>query len=101
MQFRPNDLPDMELNEVRNVVFNLAGAIGANTISGTPTCTSPNLTFGSVTSSGANITVPVTAAQVGVHMVKLSAVLSSSETLVGVARVKVIDSTRETNANDY
>ena len=102
MRLKPNDAPPMELNEKRNFQFKLSGATGVNTISGTPTVTTDgNLTVGSVSSSGTTVTVPITATGVGTHMLKVQATLSSAEVIVGVIRVKVIDSTSETNGRDY
>lgn len=102
MRLRPNDSPCLELNEIRTFTFNIATVSGSNTISGTPTVTSPNLTVGTVTKSGLTITAPVTASQTGTHMLKVEADLSSSETLIGYVRVKVIDSSLlETPATRY
>lgn len=101
MRLKPNDSPAMELNEKRNFQFKLSGAVGVNSITGTPTVTADNLTIGTVSTSGTSVTVPVTASTLGTHMVKVTAVLSSAETIVGVIRVKVIDSTTQTGARDY
>jgi hypothetical protein len=101
MRLKPNDAPCMELNEKRNFQFKLSGAVGVNTISGTPTVTAPNLTVGTVSASGTTVTVPITATAQGDHRVKVTAVLSSAETIVGVVRVKVIDSTAQTGTRDY
>ena len=54
MRLRPNDLPEMELGEVRNVTFKLAGAVGANAIdSATVEC--DRLTIGTPLISGTDI----------------------------------------------
>lgn len=101
MRLRPNDSPEMELGEIRRFQFNLSGAIGANSITGTPTITAPNLTFGAPSVSGAAVSVTCTAGATGVHIAKLTATLSSAETIVGTLRVKVVDSTLETRNRDY
>jgi hypothetical protein len=101
MRLKPNDSPPMELNEKRNFLFSLSGVVGSNSISATPTVTGDNLTVGTVSVSGTNVTVPITATGVGTHMLKVTATLSSAEIIVGVLRVKVVDSTRETNRRDY
>jgi hypothetical protein len=95
MRLKPNDAPCMELNEKRNFQFKLSGAVGANSITGTPTVTETNggLTVGTVSTSGTTVTVPVTAAQAGAYVLKVQATLSSAEIIVGVLWVKVTDST--------
>ena len=102
MRLKPNDLPDLELNEVRSVTFNLAGAVGSNSIS-TFTLTSSNLTFGTPTISGTTATATLTAAATGTHAIKATATLSSGETVIGVVRAKVVDSTLcyESATSDY
>ena len=102
MRLKPNDLPDLELNEVRNVTFNLSGAVGSNTVS-TFTVSSDSLSFGTPSISGTTATVKLTAAQTGTHAIKATATLSSGETVIGVIRAKVLDSTRcyEESGNDY
>jgi hypothetical protein len=102
MRLKPNDAPCMELNEKRNFQFKLSGAVGVNTISGTPVVTTDgSLTVGTVSASGTTVTVPITATGTGTHMLKVQATLSSAEIIVGVIRVKVVDSTQETNGRDY
>ncbi len=101
MRLRPNDAPDMERGEKRNFVFKLSGAVGANSITGTPTVECDNLTVGTVSTSGTSVTVPITAPNTGTHMLKVTATLSSAEIIVGVVRVKVVDSTLETRTRDY
>lgn len=101
MRLRPNDSPEMELGEIRRFSFNLAGAVGANSISGTPTITASNLTFGACSVSGTTVTVTCTASSVGTHNALLTATLSSSETIKGHLRIKVVDSTCDTNGRDY
>ena len=101
MRFRPNDIPDMELNEARRITFDLAGAVGTNTLSA-PVVTCDALTVGTPTVSGKTIGVTITASRIGTHMVKCQATLSSSETVIGVARVRVTDTTMESNQDgDY
>lgn len=102
MRLKPNDAPEMELNEKRNFQFKLSGAVGINSITGTPTVTSPGqLTIGTVSTTGTSVTVPITATGTGTHTLKVSATLSSAETIIGVIRVKVIDSTRQEGTRDY
>jgi hypothetical protein len=100
MRLKPNDSPCMELGEKRNFSFKLSGAVGVNTIS-SATVTADNLTVGTASTSGTTVNVPITAANVGDHRLKVTALLSSSETIVGVIRVKVIDSTQESGSRDY
>ena len=46
--------------------------------------------------------MPITAANTGTHMVKVTATLSSAEIIVGVVRVKVTDSTIQAGrVDDY
>ena len=90
----------MELGEVRRATFNLSGAVGVNSISSF-TVSSPNLTFGTPSISGTSASVTMTAAAVGVHQVKATAVLSSAETVIGYVRVKVLDTSQETGGSDY
>lgn len=100
MRLKPNDSPEMELGESRNFQFNLSGAVGANTIT-TFTVEASNLTFGTPNINGTSATVLCTADATGTWMAKATAVLSSSETAIGVLRVKVVDSTCQTNGRDY
>lgn len=100
MRLKPNDLPVMELGEIRRVSFNLSGAVGANTIDSF-TITSPNLTFGTPSISGTAVSVTVTAATVGTHAIIASADLSSSETIKGFIRAKVVDSSVSEGSTDY
>lgn len=100
MRLKPNDLPEMELGEVRRVTFNLAGAVGVNTITDFD-ISSPALTFGTPSISGASVTVMVTAAQCGTHAVIATAELSSNETVKGFVRAKVVDSTLEAGGRLY
>lgn len=102
MRLRPNDLPEMELGEVRNVTVNVSGAAGANSIQGTPTAECDSLTIGNVSTSGLIITFPVTADKAGTHTILVSANLSSSETVKGFIRAKVVDSQHcERVSDDY
>jgi hypothetical protein len=102
MRLVPNDAPCMELGEKRNFTFKLSGAVGINSISGTPTVSNATgLTIGTPAVSGTQVTVAVTATTLGTHTVKVSATLSSAEIVVGVVRVKVLDSTQEAGTRDY
>lgn len=100
MRLKPNDTPEIELGEVRQLVFNLAGAVGVNTIS-TAAITSPNVTFGATSISGTSFSVTATFSQAGTHNIIATCTLSSSETIKGHLRAKVVDSTYETNGRDY
>lgn len=101
MRLKPNDSPVMELNEKRTFTFKLDPAVGANTLS-SPEVTSPQLTVGTASVSGKSISASVTASRTGTHMIKAQCSLSSGEIVVGVIRVKVVDSTQETNQDcDY
>ena len=100
MRLKPNDLPDMELGEARNVTFKLAGAVGANAIqSATVTC--DDLTITTPLVSGTNIEVRVSADKTGTHSIIATAELDSLETIKGMVRVKVVDSTNCTDERDY
>lgn len=101
MELRPNDLPCMELGEVRRVNVNVSGAAGINSISGTPTATCDNLTIGTVSNSGLTISFNVTAATTGTHKIIVSADLDSNETIKGFVRVKVVDSSTDNYERDY
>lgn len=101
MRLKPDDLPDMELGEIRNITFNLAGAVGPNSISGTPTVESANLTFSDPLVDGTSFEVRVTASQVGTHVIIATAELDSLETIKGMVRVKVVDSTACSTGGRY
>lgn len=101
MELKPNDLPVMELGEIRRVTVGLAGAAGTNAISGTPTASSDTLTCGTASASGLDVSFLLNADQVGTHSVMVEADLTSGETLRGYLRVKVIDSTHLTSTTDY
>lgn len=101
MRLKPNDSPCMELNEKRNFSFKLSGAVGVNTVNSATVESRGNLTVGTVSTNGTTVTVPITATATGTHTLKVSATLSSAEIIVGVVRVKVIDSTLETGGRDY
>ena len=99
MRLRPNDLPEMELGEVRNVTFKLAGAVGANAIdSATFTC--DRLTLGTPLISGTDVEVRVSADHTGTHNIIATATLDSLETIKGFVRCKVVDSSN-CNERDY
>lgn len=88
MRLKPNDLPELVEGEIRRVTCKLSGAVGVNTIN-TATATSDNLTLGSASISGTDISFLLTASQVGTHNILVSATLSSSETVKGYIRAKV------------
>jgi hypothetical protein len=98
--WKPNDLPDMELSSVRKLTFNVSGALGSATLSSLA-ITSPNLTFGSVTTATPSATVNVTAGNTGTHTIITTATLSNGEIIKGALRLRVVDSTHETNGRDY
>ncbi len=100
MRLKPNDLPELELGEIRRVTFNLSGAVGNNTIN-TFSISSAQLTFGTPSISGASVSVTLTAAQIGTHAIIASATLSSSETVKGFVRAKVVDSSHCNNVDGY
>ncbi len=100
MRLKPNDLPELELGEVRRLTFNLSGAVGNNTIN-TFSISSPNLTFGTPSISGASVSVTLTAAQTGTHAIIATAALSSSETVKGFVRAKVVDSSNLSSNDRY
>lgn len=91
MRLKPNDLPDMELGEARNVTFNLSGAVGANGID-TFSISCPDLTFSTPIIDGKSVEVRVTAAKTGTHSIIATATLDSLETIKGFVRAKVVDS---------
>jgi hypothetical protein len=84
-QFKPDDLPDMEEDEVRSVTLNLAprGTISSATV----TC--DTLTIGAPSVSSPNVTFTVTGDEIGTHHILASAVLSNGETVKGYIRAHV------------
>ncbi len=75
--------------ETNRVIFNLAPAVGANTISGTPTVVSDGLTFSSVSASGSNVSAFVSGGSADTdYIVTLTAVLSSGETKVASIKLE-------------
>lgn len=100
MRLKPNDLPDMELGEARNVTFNLAGAVGPNAID-TFTVSADNLSFSAPTITGTNAEVRVSADRTGTHNIIATATLDSLETIKGFVRVKVVDSSNCYSRDDY
>lgn len=100
MELRPNDLPVLIEGEIRRVTCTLSGAVGVNTIS-TATAESDNLTTGAVSISGTSISFLLTASQVGTHSLLVSGTLSSSETIKGKVRVKVVSDSCPSTTDDY
>lgn len=98
MQLKPNDLPELVEGEIRRVTCKLSGAVGVNSIS-SATVTG-NLTTGTVSINGTEVSFALTASQVGTHYMLVSANLSSSETIKGKIRVKVVAADCGTS-NDY
>lgn len=100
MRFQPNDLPELELGEIRNVTFKLAAPIGTNSITDFEIA-SPNLTFGTPSIAGTNVTVLLHANTAGNHTIIATADLSSAETIKGFVRAKVVDSSQCNDSGDY
>ncbi len=88
MRLRPNSAEMIE-GEVNRCIFNLAPAVGANTITGTPTIESDGLTFSGVSASGSNVTAFVSGGSADTnYIVTLTAVLSSGETKVAAVTLE-------------
>jgi hypothetical protein len=88
MRLRPTSAEMIE-GETNRMVFNLAPAVGANTISGTPTVTCDGLTFASTAASGTTVSTLVSGGSADKdYIVKVTASLSSGETKVGAIRLK-------------
>ena len=85
-----DDLPDMVEDAVRTVTVKAAGIANGNTISGTPTAECDTLTIGSVTKSGTTFSFPLTADQLGIHTITLSATLSNGDTVKAYLRANVV-----------
>lgn len=99
MRLKPNDLPPMEVGEIRFITFKLSGATGVNAINSFE-IESPNLTFGTPAISGSSVTVRATFGQAGTHAIKATANLASNEKLIGIVRAKVMDSTQCVQSSD-
>jgi hypothetical protein len=99
MQLKPDELPDMVEGEVRRVGLNLSGAVGVNSINSS-TATSDNLTLGATSNNGTTVSFSVTASQQGSHNILVTALLSSSETIKGYIKVKVVGEPC-TQSDDY
>lgn len=89
MRLRPNSAEMIE-GETNRLVFNLAPAVGANTLTGTPTITcDEGLSFSGTAVSGTNVTTFVSGGLGDTdYIVKVSAVLSSGETKVGAIKLE-------------
>jgi hypothetical protein len=102
MLLKPNDLPPMILGESRKIEFRLSGAVGANTINSFSIEAVPaQLSFGTPSISGSNVTVLVNADTLGSYELVPTAVLSSAETVKGLVRVKVIEARNLGSICDY
>ena len=88
MLLKPNETPDMRVGEKRKVSVNLSGAAGINSISSFAV-TNDNMTVETVAYSGLTGTFFLTATQAGTHHSKVSATLSSGETVIDYVRTKV------------
>jgi hypothetical protein len=88
MQLKPNETPDLRVGEKRRVTANIAGAAGVNSISSVDV-TNDNMTITSPASSWLNITFFLEATQEGTFHTKVSAVLSSGETVIDYVRTRV------------
>jgi hypothetical protein len=75
--------------EIRRVTINLAGAVGTNTINDA-SVTSDTLTLGTPAIDGTSVSFTVTGSRAGQNLVLASCNLSSSETIKGYIRVRVI-----------
>ncbi len=101
MKVRPNDSPEMEKGELRNATFKITGAVGDNTIESV-VASGSGLTLGDVELTGdLTFTVPISAPNTGTYSLKVTATMSSEETLIGVVRVKVIDSTCQSSTDRW
>lgn len=88
MQLKPNETPDLRVGEKRRVSCNIAGAAGTNSISSV-SVTNDNMTVESASASGLAINFFLTASHEGTFYTKVSAVLSSGETVIDYLRSKV------------
>jgi len=88
MQLKPNETPDLRIGEKRRVSCNISGAAGTNSISSV-VVTNDNMTIESPSPSGLDINFFLTATQEGTFYTKVSAVLSSGETVIDYLRSKV------------
>lgn len=100
MQLKPNETPDLRLDEKRRVSCNIAGASGTNSISSVDV-TNDNMTVTSPSHSGLDITFFLTATQEGTFYTKVSAVLSSGETVIDYLRSKVLGVPCSSEADRY
>lgn len=98
---RPNDLPCMDLGEVRLLTFTWAGGAGDNALDSVEWSCSPTggVTFEESAVDGLDATVFATAAQVGCYTVIATGVLTSGETIKLKARATISDPTQSTR--DY
>ena len=82
MRLRPPSAEMIE-GETNRLIFNLAPAVGGNTITGTPTIECDDLTFTTPSVSGTNVTTFVSGGEAGRdYIVTITTVLSSGETKV-------------------
>lgn len=98
MQLKPDELPDLEEGEIRRVSVKLAGVTGVNTISDAD-ISCDNLTIGTPSISGTNVSFLVTASQVGTHYILIAATLSSGEEPKAYVRAKVNAAPCPTSSN--
>lgn len=100
MQLKPNETPDITLGEKRRVTANIAGAAGTNSI-GSVSVTNDNMTVSSASSSGLDISFFLEATQEGTFYTKVSAVLSSGETVIDYVRTRVRGEPCSSSSDDY
>lgn len=75
--------------ETNRLMFNLAPAVGANTITGTPTLECSGLTFTNTSVSGTTVTSFVSGGSADTdYIVTITAVLSSGETKVAAVTLE-------------
>lgn len=100
---KPNDLPCMDLGEIRLVTFDWKGGAGANSLDGVEYECSPSggVTFEDSSADGLESTVFITAAQVGCYTVIASGTLTSGELIKLKARVTITDPTQTRGRRDY
>lgn len=98
---KPNDLPCMYLNEIRNVGFTWLAESGTTIESVTYSCPTSGITFDDSEEDGLNSIVPVTAAQAGCHTILATAVLTNGETKTLKAHLTISDPTLSSGTRDY
>jgi hypothetical protein len=100
---RPNDLPCMDLGEVRLQTWIWSGIAGENNLDAVSFACSPTggVTFDDSAAEGLTATVFATAAQTGCYTIIATGTLSSGETIKLKARQKISDPTQTIPVRDY